>query len=35
MFNAISKASEMLCASEALDDSWKEDLDNYIENNKI
>ena len=35
MFNAVSKASEMLCADEALDVSWKKDLDNYIENNKI
>ena len=35
MFKAVSRASEMLYESEALDNSWKEDLDNFIENNKI
>lgn len=34
MFNAVGRASEMLCEDKCLDSSWKNDLENYIENNK-
>ena len=34
MFNAVGKACDMMCACEAIDDSWKNDLENYIEDNK-
>ena len=34
MFSAVGKACDMMCACEAIDDSWKNDLENYIEDNK-
>ena len=33
MFNAVGRASEMMC-EDSLDSSWKQDLENYIEDNK-
>ncbi len=34
MFNAVGKACDIMCACKELDDSWKNDLENYIEDNK-
>ena len=34
MFSALSKASDMVYEEKALSGSWKEDLENYISNNK-
>ena len=34
MFSAVGKACDMMCACEEIDDSWKNDLENYIEDNK-
>lgn len=34
MFKAVGKASEMMCESTSLNSSWKNELDEYIENNK-
>ena len=33
MFNAVGRACEMMC-EDSLDSSWKENLENYIEDNK-
>ena len=34
MFGAVSKASAIMYECDTLDESWKEDLENYIEENK-
>ena len=34
MFEAVGKASTMMCESSGIDPSWKENLEDYIEDNK-
>ena len=34
MFEAVGKASTMMCESSGIDSSWKENLEDYIEDNK-
>ncbi len=35
LFASVGKAFECVCADEELSSNWKQDLDNYIENNQV